>query len=96
MNLDFAIYYKNIPTSINKILTNDIFSKNCQKNYVFQINIVHYFPLIFKIIFRGCIPKFEIIPNYHQQGRKSETLTSDRLLNIFTKIVMDFLRYAIK
>lgn len=46
-------------------------------------------------VLRGCIQKFEIIPNYHQQGR-SETLTSDLIFNLLSKIVMDFLNYALK
>ncbi|XP_015374386.1 PREDICTED: uncharacterized protein LOC107169226 [Diuraphis noxia] len=43
-----------------------------------------------------CIQRFEIIPNYHQQGRSMDVLTTDYLFNIFTKIVMDFVNYALK
>jgi len=63
---------------------------------VIFFNIVKVMCFKEECLFGGCIPKFEIIPHYHRQGKRSETLTSDRLFNIFTKIVFDFMRYTLK
>lgn len=51
---------------------------------------------MFYFIFRGCFQKFELIPHYHQQGRSSDILTSDRLIDILKKIVLDYLHYVLK
>ncbi|XP_050442837.1 phospholipase A2 phaiodactylipin-like isoform X2 [Adelges cooleyi] len=44
---------------------------------------------------RECIQRFEIIPNYHQQGRRSQRMTTDRLFNVFVNVASDFLRFAL-
>ncbi|XP_022160231.1 phospholipase A2-like [Myzus persicae] len=63
---------------------------------VIFFNIVKVMCFKEECLFGGCIQKFEITPNYHQQGRSMDILTTDYLFNIFTKIVMDFVRYALK
>ncbi|XP_025410504.1 uncharacterized protein LOC112683607 isoform X2 [Sipha flava] len=62
---------------------------------VIFFNIVKVMCFKEECLFRRCIQKFEIIPNYHQQGRSLEILTTDHLFNIFIQILVDFLRNAL-